>query len=45
MEQAFILNPYNDCIANNKMIDGPQCTVLWHVDDLKISHIKKQEVL
>jgi hypothetical protein len=22
----------------NKLIDGKQCTVLWHVDDLKISH-------
>jgi hypothetical protein len=21
------------------MIDGKQCTILWHVDDLKISHI------
>jgi hypothetical protein len=21
------------------MIDGKQCTVLWHVDDLKISHV------
>jgi hypothetical protein len=34
----------NDCIVNKKMIDGTQCTVLWHVDDLKISHIK-QEIL
>ena len=23
----------------NKTINGKQCTVLWHVDDLKISHI------
>ena len=22
----------------NKMIDGKQCKILWHVDDLKISH-------
>jgi hypothetical protein len=22
----------------NKTIDGKQCTILWHVDDLKISH-------
>ena len=21
------------------MIDGKQCTILWHVDDLKISHV------
>jgi hypothetical protein len=23
----------------NKMIDGKQCTIAWHVDDLKISHV------
>ena len=22
----------------NKEINGKQCTILWHVDDLKISH-------
>jgi hypothetical protein len=43
MQQGFVLNPYDNCVAN-KMIDGTQCTVLWHVDDLKISHVK-QEVL
>jgi hypothetical protein len=21
------------------MIDGKQCTIMWHVDDLKISHV------
>ncbi|KAL7537307.1 hypothetical protein ACHAXR_007723, partial [Thalassiosira sp. AJA248-18] len=26
------------CIAN-KMINGSQCTIVWHVDDLKISHV------
>ena len=33
----FILNPYNTCVANC-MINGKQCTILWHVDDFKISH-------
>ena len=33
----FILNPYDTCVANC-MINGKQCTILWHVDDLKISH-------
>jgi hypothetical protein len=28
----------------NKTIDGTQCTILWHIDDLKISYVK-QEVL
>jgi hypothetical protein len=23
------------------MIDGEKCTVLWHVDDLKISHVRE----
>jgi len=35
---GFEMNPYDPCVAN-KMINGKQCTVIWHVDDLKISHI------
>ena len=34
---GFVLNPYDPCVAN-KTINGKQCTVIWHVDDLKISH-------
>jgi hypothetical protein len=34
---GFMINPYDWCVTN-KMIDGKQCTVLWHVDDLKISY-------
>ena len=26
------------------MIDGKQCTIVWHVDDLKISHIDPEAV-
>jgi hypothetical protein len=37
---GFTINPYDWCVAN-KMIDGKQCTVLWHVDDLKISHVSE----
>jgi hypothetical protein len=37
-ELGFEINPYDWCVAN-KMIDGHQCTILWHVDDLKISHV------
>ena len=40
---GFELNPYDPCVAN-KMIKGSQCTVVWHVDDLKISH-KDPEVV
>jgi hypothetical protein len=35
---GFKLNPYNSCVANC-MIDGKQCTMVWYVDDTKISHI------
>jgi Reverse transcriptase (RNA-dependent DNA polymerase) len=35
---GFVINPYDWCVAN-KMIDGKQCTIGWHVDDLKISHV------
>ena len=34
---GFVLNPYDSCIAN-KIVDRHQLTVVWHVDDLKISH-------
>jgi len=42
-ELGFAVNPYDECVAN-KMIDGKQCTVLWHVDDLKISHVSEAVV-
>jgi hypothetical protein len=35
---GFTINPYDWCVAN-KMIDGKQCTIIWHVNDLKISHM------
>jgi hypothetical protein len=37
-ELGFVLNKYDKCVAN-KMINGKQCTIIWHVDDLKISHV------
>ena len=40
-ELGFTVNPYDSCIVN-KMIDGKQCTILWHMDDLKLSHVKQQ---
>ncbi|KAI2495312.1 Reverse transcriptase (RNA-dependent DNA polymerase) [Fragilaria crotonensis] len=40
---GFVLNPYDSCVAN-KMINGKQCTILWHVDDLKISHVDPKVV-
>jgi len=42
-EWGFTLNPYDECVVN-KNIEGKQCTIIWHVDDLKISHRKKEVV-
>ena len=42
-EWGFTLNAYDSCVAN-KYVDGQQCTITWHVDDLKISHVDKQVV-
>ena len=41
--QGFVINPYDPCVAN-KMVRGKQMTVVWHVDDLKISHVLQEAV-
>ena len=35
---GFIMNPYDPCVANRK-IKGSQQTLVWHVDDIKSSHM------
>jgi hypothetical protein len=35
---GFVINPYDFCVAN-KTINNKQCTTVWHVDDLKTSHV------
>jgi len=35
--------PYDKCVAN-KNIEGKQCSIIWQLDNLKISHRKKEEV-
>ena len=40
---GFEVNPYDPCVAN-KMANGSQITVTWHVDDLKILHKDSGEV-
>jgi hypothetical protein len=35
----FVINPYDPCVAN-KMIEGDQMTICFHVDDCKLSHRK-----
>ena len=42
-EQGFEVNKYDPCVAN-KMVNGQQLTVCWHVDDLKISHVSQEVV-
>ena len=42
-EWGFNINEYNRCMRY-KSIKGKQCTITWHVDDLKISHIDKAVV-
>ena len=37
-EKGFKFNPYDPCVAN-RMINGSQHTIIFHVDDLKSSHI------
>ena len=37
-KMGFELNPYDPCVAN-VMIGGKQCTVVWYVDDNKISRV------
>jgi hypothetical protein len=34
-----VINPYDLCVAN-KMIEGDQMTICFHVDDFKLSHRK-----
>eukprot|EP00957_Ditylum_brightwellii_P097935 7458768-Ditylum_brightwellii.AAC.1 len=37
IDQEFELNPYDPCVAN-KIVNGKQPTVTWHLDDLKVLH-------
>ena len=40
---GFEFNPYDPCVANKK-INGKNLTVLFHVDDLKVSHQDRRVV-
>ena len=41
--QGFVLNPYDKCIAN-KIVNGKQMTISWHVDDCIVSHVDQKEL-
>ena len=40
---GFEVNPYDPCVAN-KMVNGSQITICWHVDDVKVSHKEESAV-
>ncbi len=40
---GFIVNDYDTCVAN-KIVNGTQMAVTWHVDDLKVLHKDPIEV-
>jgi hypothetical protein len=42
-EWGFTPNRYDSCVMN-KMVNGKQLTVAWHVDDLKVSHVDAKAV-
>ena len=37
-DMGYQINEYDWCVIN-KIIDKKQCTILWHVADLKTSHV------
>ena len=37
------MNNYDGCVVN-KIVQGSQLTVMWHVDDLKVSHTSQDVV-
>ena len=43
IEWGFKLNEYDKCAAN-KTTRQKQCTIIWHVDKIKISHVDKYMV-
>ncbi len=41
---GFGINPYDPCVAN-KMVNGTQMTIRWHIDDLMISHLSQDGIM
>jgi len=42
-KKGFKLNPYDGCVAN-KIVNGKQLTICFHVDDCKMSHMSTKVV-
>ena len=43
-ELGFVRSSYDECVLN-KQVKGKQCTILFHVDDLKIPHVNHSVVM
>ena len=43
MTIGFELNPYDPCVANNT-INGKQLALVWHVNNIKASHVEEEVV-
>ena len=43
MERGFELNQYDPFVAD-KMVNVKQCTLVWYVDDNKVSHMEENVV-
>jgi hypothetical protein len=43
VKEGFKLNPYDRCVAN-KIVNGKQLTICFHVDDCKILHMSTKVV-
>ena len=41
--QVLVINPYDPCVVN-RIINVKKITITWHVDDLKISYVDKNDV-
>ena len=41
---GFEINPYDPCVAN-KIVNGYQMTICWHVDNVKVSHKDENAVM
>lgn len=42
-KMGFLINSYDMCIAN-KTVNEKQCTILWYVDNIKVSHVDESVV-
>ena len=40
-KREFTINSYYRCVVN-QIINGQQCTIVWYVDDNKLSHMYKK---